>query len=249
MAEMSDTCCTALKTARCYACDGVAGIGLATGLCPSLCDEMYAACADDFFSWDARGTPVECGTGVDSVCSQLREAVGSGAQMCDKMGFQVAGADSSSSSCYDGRRREPPTGIAAAIAAQKRAAAAADEAEAAEAAGPDLGAALQAALASSLAPLRTTAIGRRIIAAIEDGKAVVAVALVFATAFAWRCRRRLGLVAETRSSRGGGSTSRPHSAEELRAKRLQRFDGAAGDGAGTAGGGSGAPPVDTSDDE
>jgi hypothetical protein len=244
-AGASEACCDALRSLRCYACDGVAALTTGSTICPSMCDTLLSACADDFFSWDARGTPAVC-DGGDAVCAQLKEAGVTSNEFCSQLGLPTsASGGAGGRDCFDGSARQPPAAVAQAIAAQRAAAAGAD---AGGQSGSDTDAGGLAALVAdayaavvrtALAPLRRTSYGKTVAAALEEAGPVPVLVAVVAALLAWRHRRRGG-TGRVAAHEPGARLS----AEELRERRLQRLGAASPP---STGGSMAARPIDDSD--
>jgi hypothetical protein len=89
-ASFSEACRQLSSVVACAPCHPEIGTGVRAGLCPSLCDEWFAACADGLFV-SAEGSLRPC-TDASLVCAPLRSIVSSGAQMCARtdLGLGIA---------------------------------------------------------------------------------------------------------------------------------------------------------------
>lgn len=47
--SFSRSCLNSLKVIHCMVCDPLVGVGLTTAICPSLCDEWFHQCQNDYF--------------------------------------------------------------------------------------------------------------------------------------------------------------------------------------------------------
>uniref|UniRef100_A0A2C9VFH6 Folate receptor-like domain-containing protein n=1 Tax=Manihot esculenta TaxID=3983 RepID=A0A2C9VFH6_MANES len=107
--EASQECLQLWELLECSICDPK--IGVQPGLpliCTSFCDRVYQACADAYFSMDAK-TQVVAPCGVnDFVCGKASQWVSNGTELCLSAGFTVksyeaAEGGTEEASCYGGR--------------------------------------------------------------------------------------------------------------------------------------------------
>ncbi|KAF2288266.1 hypothetical protein GH714_005717 [Hevea brasiliensis] len=107
--EASQECLQLWELLECSICDPQ--IGVQPGLpliCTSFCDTVYQACANAYFSMDAK-TEVLAPCGVnDFVCGKAAEWVSNGTELCLSAGFTVKSPDDADigteeASCYGGR--------------------------------------------------------------------------------------------------------------------------------------------------
>jgi len=85
--SFSESCRQLSSVAACAPCHPDVGTGRKVGLCPSLCTSLYSACSEGLFtSLSAEGELKPC-TDASLLCSPLREIVGSGEEMCRRMGL------------------------------------------------------------------------------------------------------------------------------------------------------------------
>jgi len=92
--SFSDRCRQLSSVVACSACDPRLGTGSFAGLCPSLCDEWFSACAFGLFtSSDSDGLIRPC-TDSSLICAPLSEVVRSGEELCRRSGFLVDTSDS-----------------------------------------------------------------------------------------------------------------------------------------------------------
>ena len=87
VAGVADRCVDVSAKVSCSACHPDYGTGRMTSVCPSLCNEWYEACGEDFFTSTMDGSGVAPCTEDSVVCAQLRDIVGSGLELCHLMGF------------------------------------------------------------------------------------------------------------------------------------------------------------------
>jgi hypothetical protein len=107
--EASPECLALWEVLECSICDP--HIGVSPGpplLCASLCDSLFAACSDAYFSADPiHQNLVPCG-GRDTVCARAREWASNSSDFCTLTGFRLEGLDTRIGSraqllCYDGK--------------------------------------------------------------------------------------------------------------------------------------------------
>ncbi|GMF38303.1 unnamed protein product [Phytophthora fragariaefolia] len=71
-------------------------------VCPSLCNDWYDACKNEYYAYSGAGTLTPC-YGNALVCSPLSAITNSGADFCVNMGFHVGSdADAEGIDCFDG---------------------------------------------------------------------------------------------------------------------------------------------------
>jgi hypothetical protein len=103
------TCCTNMRKLRCYACDGLAGVGLGTPICSSFVDELWSSCKDVFVSSSENSIgaafPQPCSS-EDLLCTMLSELHVSGSAFVEYLGLAVAGAIDGSG-CFKGKSTVP----------------------------------------------------------------------------------------------------------------------------------------------
>eukprot|EP00873_Tetraselmis_striata_P006548 jgi/Tetstr1/426812/TSEL_017027.t1 len=97
----------------CRLCDPLVGVGRQGALCPALCRDWYAACAEEFFEFDPFSgllVPAAAAAQRSLVSTRLSAVVSSGEEMCALAGLQV-GEDG----CWPGGAPgRPPPGLCAA---------------------------------------------------------------------------------------------------------------------------------------
>lgn len=105
VAGYSSKCRDATEKLTCMPCHPGVGVGNVSGVCLHICDEWYSGCRDEFFSVGSDSGPSPC-LSNSLICSQLREFVKSGREMCEKFGFPV---DPDQAKCFDGKAPPAPT--------------------------------------------------------------------------------------------------------------------------------------------
>jgi len=103
------TCCTNMRKLRCYACDGLAGVGLGAPICSSFVDELWSSCKDVFVSSSESSIgaafPQPCSS-EDLLCTTLSELHASGPELVESLGLAVAGTVDGSG-CFKGKSTVP----------------------------------------------------------------------------------------------------------------------------------------------
>ncbi|KAM7478318.1 hypothetical protein LguiA_026531 [Lonicera macranthoides] len=105
--EASQECLQLWELLECSICDPYVGVKPGPPLiCASFCDRVYEACANAYFSMDAK-TQVLAPCGVsDFVCGRASEWVSNGTELCVAAGFASKpynDAIKETSSCYGGK--------------------------------------------------------------------------------------------------------------------------------------------------
>ncbi|DBA04655.1 TPA: hypothetical protein N0F65_012238 [Lagenidium giganteum] len=86
----------------CSACHPFMATSKLRHVCPRLCSEWYSACKNEFYAYAGDGSLAPC-YGNALICSELSSIASSGAEFCNKMGFQVGTEDDSEGDeCFDG---------------------------------------------------------------------------------------------------------------------------------------------------
>ncbi|XP_047310392.1 uncharacterized protein LOC124913981 isoform X2 [Impatiens glandulifera] len=103
--EASQDCLNLWELLECSICDP--WVGVQSGLpviCPTLCDKVYEACANAYFSMDVK-TQVLAPCGVnDFVCGRASKWISNGTDLCRAAGFAVKTSDHiEETSCYGGK--------------------------------------------------------------------------------------------------------------------------------------------------
>lgn len=105
--EASQECLQLWELLECSICDPHVGVQPGPPLiCASLCDRVYKACSNAYFSMDAMTQVlVPCGVG-DFVCGRASEWTSNGTELCRAAGFAVKPSydhDMEETSCYGGK--------------------------------------------------------------------------------------------------------------------------------------------------
>lgn len=107
--EANQECLHLWELLECSVCDPRVGVQPGPPLiCSSFCHRVYEACANAYFSMDAK-TQVLAPCGVnDFVCGRASEWVSNGTELCRAVGFTVSLSDemhvsSEEKSCYGGK--------------------------------------------------------------------------------------------------------------------------------------------------
>ncbi|KAF5740031.1 hypothetical protein HS088_TW11G00094 [Tripterygium wilfordii] len=107
--EASQECLQLWELLECSICDPRVGVQKGPPLiCASFCDRVYQACADAYFSMDAKAQVLApCGVN-DFVCGGVAEWVSNGTELCKAAGFSVKLSDgidfgTEETSCYGGK--------------------------------------------------------------------------------------------------------------------------------------------------
>lgn len=107
--EASQECMQLWELLECSICDPRVGVQHGPPvICASLCDRIFQACSNAYFSMDAK-TQVLVPCGVrDFVCGRASEWVSNGTELCRAAGFSVKPFDSiyvgmGETSCYGGK--------------------------------------------------------------------------------------------------------------------------------------------------
>lgn len=103
--EASQECVQLWELLECSICDP--GVGVQPGppiICDTLCDRVYRACSNAYFSMDAKTQVLApCGVG-DFVCGRASEWTSNGTELCHAAGFAVKPShDMEETSCYGGK--------------------------------------------------------------------------------------------------------------------------------------------------
>ena len=91
-ARFNGACRQAHSHLNCMACHGEVGTGALRGVCPHLCDTLYAKCGEEYYSAGADGSLMPC-YGNAVLCSQLNLIVKNGRELCDALNVPVAERD------------------------------------------------------------------------------------------------------------------------------------------------------------
>ncbi|CAK9163836.1 unnamed protein product [Ilex paraguariensis] len=103
--EASPECLQLWELLECSICDPRVGVQPGPPLiCPPLCDRLYQACSNAYFSMDAKTQVVApCGVG-DFVCGKASEWVSNGTELCRAAGFTVKSFHGvEETPCYGGK--------------------------------------------------------------------------------------------------------------------------------------------------
>ncbi|XP_058226172.1 folate-binding protein 1 isoform X2 [Rhododendron vialii] len=103
--EASQECLQLWELLECSICDP--GVGVQLGppvICDTLCDRVYKACSNAYYSMDAKTQVLApCGVG-DFVCGRASEWTSNGTELCWAAGFSVKPSnDIEETSCYGGK--------------------------------------------------------------------------------------------------------------------------------------------------
>ncbi|RLN10751.1 hypothetical protein BBJ28_00008898 [Nothophytophthora sp. Chile5] len=102
VAKFGRQCQQLTEEMACSSCHPLMGTWQIRNVCPRLCDDWYAACKDEYYSYGGAGTLAPC-YGNALVCSPLSSIADSGADFCTHMGFHVGSdADVEGTECFDG---------------------------------------------------------------------------------------------------------------------------------------------------
>lgn len=105
--EASEDCLQFWELLECSICDPQVGVQSGPPLiCASFCDKVYEACANAYFSMDAKIQALApCGVN-DFVCGRASEWISNGMELCRAAGFIVKPFDDiQETSCYGGKAR------------------------------------------------------------------------------------------------------------------------------------------------
>ncbi|CAH2054989.1 unnamed protein product, partial [Thlaspi arvense] len=93
--EAAKDCLDLFELLECSICDPNVGIQLGPlGICASLCDRVFEACSDAYFSSDASNQViVPCGASEGIICGKASKWESNGTAFCDAVGFTVHTAD------------------------------------------------------------------------------------------------------------------------------------------------------------
>ncbi|XP_057493467.1 folate-binding protein 1-like [Actinidia eriantha] len=103
--EASQECLQLWELLECSICDPRVGVQPGPPLiCESLCNRVYKACSNAYFSMDVKTQVLApCGAS-DFVCGSLSEWTSNGAELCRAAGFSVQSShDVEETSCYGGK--------------------------------------------------------------------------------------------------------------------------------------------------
>ncbi|XP_019080717.1 folate-binding protein 1 isoform X2 [Vitis vinifera] len=104
--EASQECLQLWELLECSICDPHVGVQPGPPvICTSLCDKVFQACSNAYFSMDAkRQVLAPCGVG-DFVCGRASEWISNGTDLCHAVGFSVKPSDAGmeETSCYGGK--------------------------------------------------------------------------------------------------------------------------------------------------
>ncbi|KAG6612680.1 RxLR-like protein [Phytophthora cinnamomi] len=102
VAKFGRKCQRLTEEMACSSCHPLMGTWQMKNMCPSLCNDWYDACKDEYYAYGGAGTLVPC-YGNALVCSPLSAITKSGADFCVHMGFHVGSdADAEGIDCFDG---------------------------------------------------------------------------------------------------------------------------------------------------
>ncbi|KAG3116112.1 hypothetical protein PI124_g4641 [Phytophthora idaei] len=102
VAKFSRKCQALTEEMACSSCHPLMGTWEMKNVCPSLCNDWYDACKDEYYAYGGAGTLAPC-YGNALVCSPLKSIAKSGSDFCVHMGFHVGGdADAEGIDCFDG---------------------------------------------------------------------------------------------------------------------------------------------------
>ncbi|PSS29083.1 Receptor-interacting serine/threonine-protein kinase [Actinidia chinensis var. chinensis] len=103
--EASQECLQLWELLECSICDPHVGVQPGPPLiCESLCNRVYKACSNAYFSMDVKTQVLApCGAS-DFVCGSLSEWTSNGSELCRAAGFSVQSShDVQETSCYGGK--------------------------------------------------------------------------------------------------------------------------------------------------
>eukprot|EP00468_Gymnochlora_sp_CCMP2014_P007731 CAMPEP_0167745068 /NCGR_PEP_ID=MMETSP0110_2-20121227/2944_1 /TAXON_ID=629695 /ORGANISM="Gymnochlora sp., Strain CCMP2014" /LENGTH=240 /DNA_ID=CAMNT_0007629665 /DNA_START=95 /DNA_END=817 /DNA_ORIENTATION=- len=100
-AEVPDNCRNVASKVLCNECEPAMGTGERSGMCQSMCDKWYDACAPAMFTKDASSNEYVPCTFNSLLCWKLGDVVGGGKEFCEKQGMAIVADDESM--CYDGQ--------------------------------------------------------------------------------------------------------------------------------------------------
>ncbi|KAG7378834.1 hypothetical protein PHYPSEUDO_009459 [Phytophthora pseudosyringae] len=102
VAKFGRKCQAMTEEMACSSCHPLMGTWEMKNVCPSLCNDWYDACKDEYYAYGGAGTLAPC-YGNALVCSPLKTIAKSGADFCVDMGFHVGSdADAEGVDCFDG---------------------------------------------------------------------------------------------------------------------------------------------------
>ncbi|CAH0476649.1 unnamed protein product [Peronospora belbahrii] len=102
VAKFSPKCQALTEEMTCSSCHPLMGTWEMKTVCPSLCNDWYRVCKNEYYAYSGSGTLTPC-YGNALVCSQLKAIADSGADFCVHMGFHVGSdADAEGIDCFDG---------------------------------------------------------------------------------------------------------------------------------------------------
>lgn len=102
VAKFNRKCQAITEEMACSSCHPLMGTWEMKNVCPSLCNDWYNACKDEYYAYGGAGTLAPC-YGNALVCSPLKSIATSGEDFCVHMGFHVgAGTDTEGIDCFDG---------------------------------------------------------------------------------------------------------------------------------------------------
>merc|ERR1712023_466902 len=102
-ADVADECRNIASKALCSDCEPGFGTGERTGVCQSICDKWFSACADTMFTTSSISSEyIPCAFN-SMLCWRLGDVVSSGRELCEKQGLKIV---DDASRCYDGQMQE-----------------------------------------------------------------------------------------------------------------------------------------------
>ncbi|KAL4110760.1 hypothetical protein PRIC1_002448 [Phytophthora ramorum] len=102
VAKFGRKCQRLTEEMACSSCHPLMGTWEMKNVCPSLCNDWYDACKDEYYAYGGAGTLAPC-YGNALVCSPLSSIAKSGADFCVHMGFHVGSdTDADGIDCFDG---------------------------------------------------------------------------------------------------------------------------------------------------
>ncbi|CAI5705262.1 unnamed protein product [Peronospora effusa] len=102
VAQFSRKCQALTEEMTCSSCHPLMGTWEMKNVCPSLCNDWYKVCKDEYYAHSGAGTLTPC-YGNALVCSPLKAITDNGANFCVLMGFHVGSeADAEGIDCFDG---------------------------------------------------------------------------------------------------------------------------------------------------
>eukprot|EP00466_Bigelowiella_natans_P017241 jgi/Bigna1/80706/fgenesh1_pg.73_\ len=88
-ADVADECRNVASKALCSECEPGFGTGERTGVCQSICDKWFAACADTMFTTSSVSSEyIPCAFN-SMLCWRLGDVVSSGREFCEKQGMKI----------------------------------------------------------------------------------------------------------------------------------------------------------------